>query len=67
MSDRFRVMTEDEVAAAHPFAFIRSQEPPDYVPFSVRYGYQKVSDWARKKHHLPAVRGLLWELIGEHK
>jgi hypothetical protein len=34
-----------------------------WVPFSVRYGYQKISDFARKTPEWPAVPGTLWERV----
>ena len=34
-----------------------------WVPWSVRYGYRKVSDFARKTPEWPVARGTLWERV----
>lgn len=31
-----------------------------WTPFSVRYGYRKISEWTRQAPHLPEVKGVLW-------
>ncbi len=34
-----------------------------FVPFTLRYGYEKISDFARKTPEWPAVPGALWERV----
>lgn len=46
---------------------LRMAEFTDRVPFSIRYGHKRISDWARKNEHWPAARGRLWQLLADPK